>query len=75
MKKKLSDFKNGDQIKIKSIACGANFNRRLLELGLFEGSEVKIIKNDNHSPLILGIFDSKVAIGKAEAEKIYGEKI
>lgn len=73
--KLLSNFKDNDKVKIKCINCGINFKRRLVELGLFDGSKIKIIKNDQHSPLILEIFDSKVALGRGEAEKIYAEKI
>ena len=46
-----------------------------MELGLFDGSEIRILKNDSYSPLILEIFDSKVALDRVEAEKIYAEKI
>ena len=71
----LSEFQKGVEIKIKSIDCGKNFKRRLIELGLFVGAEVQIIKNDKFGPLIIKIFDSQIALGRGEAEKIYGEKI
>ncbi|NMB83897.1 ferrous iron transport protein A [Candidatus Roizmanbacteria bacterium] len=68
------DFKKGDIVNIVSIDCGRNFNLRLSELGIYEGAEIKILKNDRWGPLIIRIFDSKIAIGKGEAFKIYGEK-
>lgn len=73
--KKLLEFLPGDSVKIKCISCGQNFRRRLMELGLFDGAVVKIIKNDGRGPLIIGIFDSKIALGRGEAEKITGQKI
>lgn len=68
-------FRSGDKIKVKTIRCGFRFNRRLAELGIFRGSEIEIIKNDCCCPLIVKIFDSRVALGMREAFKIYGEKI
>ncbi len=73
--KMLSEFGAGERVNIKCVGCGKNFKRRLTELGLFDGTEVEIIKNDHLSPLIIGIFDSKIALGRGEAFKIRGEKI
>jgi len=75
MKETLIDFKEGDRIKVKCVECGMNFRRRLIDLGLFDGAEVEIIKNDRFGPLILKIFNSKIALGRGQAAKIYGEKI
>lgn len=73
--KPLISFKNGDKLKIKCINCGLNFKCRLIDLGLYDGAEIEIIKNDNFGPLLIKIFDSKIALGRGEALKIYGEKI
>ncbi len=70
----LIEFTNGDKVCIQYITCGLNFKRRLSELGLFEGMEIEIIKNDYWNPLIIKIFDSKIALGRGEAIKIYTEK-
>ena len=71
----LDKFLNQDRIQIKKIICAEKFCRRLGELGLYVGAEIEIIKNDNFSPLILKIFDSHIALGRIEAQKIYGTKI
>ena len=75
MKKTLIDFREGDKVKIECVNCGFNFKRRLIDLGLFDGSEVEIIKNDRFGPFILKIFDSKIALGRGQAAKIYADKI
>ena len=75
MKKHLSQFNNNEKVKIVGINCGREFCRRLCDLGLFEGTRVEIIKNDNSGPIIIKIFNSKIALGRGEASKIYGEKI
>jgi len=73
--KSIAEIKSGEKVRIKRIKCGNNFARRISELGLFDGSEIEIIKNDNFCPVIIKIFDSQIALGRGEAQKIYGEKI
>ena len=46
MEKALSQFKIGEKIIISKINCGRNFSKRLSDLGLFEGTDIIIIKND-----------------------------
>lgn len=71
----LSQFKEGEKVRIVGVNCGKEFSRRLCDLGLFEGTEVEIIKNDNFGPMIIKILNSKIALGRGETNKIYGEKI
>jgi len=76
MKQKiLSQFKKGEKVKILGVNCGREFSRRLCDLGLFEGTEIEIIKNDDFGPIIIQILNSKIALGRGEASKIYGEEI
>lgn len=73
--KTLIEFKTGDRIRIERVGCAPNFSQRLLALGLFDGADVEIIKNDQFGPLLLKVFDSKIALGRGEASQIYGKKI
>ncbi len=73
--KNISEFKKGDQIRIMCIECGQCLKRRLTELGIFSGSNLEIVKNDSFNPVLIKIFDSKIALGRGEARKIYGEKV
>ena len=75
MEKALSQFKIGEKIIISKINCGRNFSKRLSDLGLFEGTDVIIVKNDNSCPIIIQIMNSKIALGQGEAHKIYGKKV
>jgi Fe2+ transport system protein FeoA len=71
--KLLSQFEKDDIVEISSIDCGREFSRRLCDLGLFEGTKIKIIKNDNFGPIIIQILDSKIALGRGETNKIYAK--
>lgn len=73
--KLLSQFKKGEKVKILRISCGRAFIRRLCDLGLFEGTELEIIKNDSSFPIVVQILNSKIALEQGEANKIYGQKI
>jgi len=71
----ITEFAKGDHVRIKALECEQEFKRRLAEMGLFDGAEVEIIKNDRKSPLLIKIFDSKIVLGQAGAKNIYGEKV
>ena len=71
----LSDFKKGDKVRISSVQCGKALSKRLSDLGIFDGTEIEIVKNDNFGPIIIKILNSKIALGRGESSKIYGEKI
>ena len=71
----LIDFKEGEKVEINCVACGRSFRNRLCELGLFDGSELEIVKNDESGPLIVKILDSRVALGRGQAAKISARKI
>tara|TARA_B100000315_G_C14243808_1_gene436517 strand:+ start:396 stop:626 length:231 start_codon:yes stop_codon:yes gene_type:complete len=70
----LSQFEKGEKVKILDVHCGKDFSRRLSDLGLFNGAEVEIVKNDNFGPIIIKILNSKLALGRGEANKIYVKK-
>jgi len=67
----LADFPAGSKLRITGLYGGRSFREKLSELGLFEGAEVEVIKNDFSGPIILKVFDSKIAIGRGQAQKTY----
>lgn len=69
----LSTLKCDECGKICEIAGGRCARRRLCELGLNRGVNVKVVKNDL-GPLILDIQGHKLAIGRGLASKIIIEK-
>ena len=69
--KTLVDMKKGEKAKINCLNCGYGAKHRLCSLGVLQGQEVEIIKNDDKGPLIIKVFDSKLAIGRGQARKIH----
>jgi len=73
----LVEFVPGDVVIIRTVTGCRHFykmRRRLCELGLYDGAEVTIVKNDFWGPVIVQVFHSKVALGCGIAHKIYAEK-
>lgn len=68
--KTLTEVKEGEKAKINCLNCGHGIKHRLCSLGLLNGQEIEVIKNDSKGPLIIKVFDSKLAIGRGQADKI-----
>ena len=69
----LAMVREGGEVKIYCVNCGKKLKTRLCDLGIYEGSEVKVIKNDITSPILLKIKDSKLILGRGQAHKILTE--
>lgn len=68
----LLSLKANTSCTIKEITNSGMARRRLCELGLNQGTPVKVIKND-FGPIILNIYGHKLALGRGLAEKILVE--
>lgn len=69
----LSMATEGSVVKIKDIVSGERMKKRLSELGLYEGTEVLVYKNDVCGPVILKVLDSRIVVGRGQAMKIMVE--
>ena len=69
----LSMATQGSVVKVREIVSGVMMKKRLGELGLYEGTEVVVYKNDVCGPVVLKILDSKIVIGRGQAMKIMVE--
>ncbi|SHH78638.1 FeoA family protein [Sporanaerobacter acetigenes] len=65
----LTQLNPGDSCTIKKIYAGNYATKRLYEMGLNTGAELKVIKNDT-GPVIVSLFGNKIAVGRGLAEKI-----
>lgn len=71
----LAMAKEGEEVKIHIVNCGRVLKARLCDLGLYEGSKVKVIKNDISGPIILKIKGSKIVLGRGQAHQIMAKVI
>ncbi len=64
----------GQQAVVKEVQDCRNLKRRLMQMGLIQGTKVRMIKNDLGGPLIISIGDCRLAIGRGMSLKIIVEK-
>lgn len=58
-------------VRLVSIEGGKTLRKRLAELGLSAGDEVRVVQRHGRGPLILAVKeDTRMAIGRGMAEKI-----
>ena len=56
-------------VELTGIAGGTKFHRRLVELGLTPGVQLRVMQ-DSGGPLIIAVRDSRIALGRGMAKKI-----
>jgi len=66
----LSFAKEGATVKVKKIRIGRKLNKRLCELGIFEGTKITVVRNEFCGPVIVKVLDSKLVLGRGESMKI-----
>jgi ferrous iron transport protein A len=57
---------------IEKFIGGKNFRLRIAPMGFVAGAKIKVLKNDV-GPLIVKVNNSRLALGRGQAAKIYGE--
>lgn len=70
----MSLAKGGSSIQVERILLDDTLEKRLREIGISKGNDIKIIKNDS-AGLILGINGSRLALDKTLAQKIFVREI
>ena len=70
----LSAAEMGQTVRLVRIDAGKQLTHRLTELGLTPGVELLLV-HDSGGPLLLSVRDSRVALGRGMAEKLYVAEI
>ena len=60
---------------IVNLDGGRSFVARCLALGCTPGTEVKMVRNSGRGPVIVSVRDTRVALGRGEAEKLQVKKV
>ncbi len=66
----LKALRAGESGIIAELYGGHGLRSRMLTLGLTPGAAVTVLQNYGHGPLIVRVRDTRVALGRREAEKI-----
>lgn len=65
----LCDAPIGKPVELTTIHGGTKFQRRLVELGLTPGVQLRVMQ-DSGGPLIIAVRDSRLALGRGMAKKL-----
>lgn len=62
---------DGETVALTEIRTGSKLRKRLGDMGLNVGMQVRIVQSDTSGPLILAVTnDSRLAVGRGMAQKI-----
>ena len=71
----LGGVRGGESAQIIGMQGGHQFLSRLASLGFTPGARLKMVQNYGHGPLIVKLRDTRVALGRGEAETILVETV
>lgn len=66
----LGGITSGTWVQIEEMRGGHHFLSRLASLGFTPGACLKVLQNYGHGPIIVSVRDTRIALGRGEAEKI-----
>ncbi len=70
----LSDVRSGRSVRISRMTGGHHFLSRLASLGFTPGADLQVVQNYGRGPIIVILRDTRVALGRGEAQKILVEQ-
>ena len=71
----LDKIPSGTSVVVRKLEGGKELATRLAALGLSIGSQVKVLQNRTHGPLLVLVRDTRIALGRGQAIKILTEEI
>jgi len=72
---KLSAVYGGESARIRQLEGGQAFLSRLAPLGFTPGARLRVVQNSGRGPLLVTIRDTRIALGRGEADKIVVEPL
>lgn len=66
----LSMLSAGEEAELVDVRGGHGIKQRLAAMGLNPGMKVTMVHNAMGGPVILGVFNSRIALGRGMAQKI-----
>jgi len=71
----LSAIPSGESVQIREMLGGHHFLSRLVSLGFTPGTHLKVVQNFGRGPIIVSVRDTRVALGRCEAERILIDRL
>jgi ferrous iron transport protein A len=71
----LGELGAGQIARLECFNAGRSLVNRLAVLGFLPGQEIKMVQNFGHGPIIVTVRDTRVALGRHEAEQITVRKV
>ncbi len=66
----LTQSREGATVQIERIGIEGTTARRLEELGISAGERLLVLKNAGHCPLVIGLGDAKLLLGRGIGARI-----
>lgn len=66
----LAAIRQGEIAQVHTLYGGHAFVSRLAALGFTPGTRLQIVQNFGRGPLIVAVRDTRVALGRGEAERV-----
>jgi Fe2+ transport system protein FeoA len=70
----LSALSFGTEAKITKIVGGCMVTKRLSEMGLTNGTKIKVVSDSCGGPVLIEVRDTRLALGRGVATKIFVEE-
>jgi ferrous iron transport protein A len=71
----LSDMAAGTRVVFRRAEAGRELTSRLAALGLVAGSSLEVLQNSGRGPVLVRVHNTRVALGRSEARKVWVEII
>jgi ferrous iron transport protein A len=71
----LAELPSGAQAVVRQVGGGKVLASRLAGMGLVVGSQLEILQNPDHGPVLIRVRGTRIALGRGEAMKILAEEV
>ncbi len=75
MRKSLDAVPEGKTVRVVEILAGPGAGLRLRELGIREGSLVRVMRNSGIGPIVIETEEGRFAIGRGLANKVMVDEV
>ena len=65
----------GDTVRVSGIRAGWGLQRRLADMGLTPGVEIRVMNSCGRGPLVLDLRGSRLCLGHGVAQKIIVQEV